>query len=185
MTKKKAIIYTIIFIVLITTVQVWKTTFLKNPAENFDDMCKNVLAPSCQVYINKVTQEKKYEETTTIQKERIRQNKLVLSLYRHKITNKCLLAMTAKEADNELALCAGKLTGKKDFILLKTSQVTIQDIVVDSLVVAQIQYKELNNPKAAIKTLKDVKKILNRNPYMPEREAIIDYLDKKIDEFRK
>lgn len=185
MTKKKAIIYTIIFIVLVTSAQVWKTTFLKDPALYFNDMCKNVLAPSCQVYINQITQEKKYEETVTIQKERIRRNTQVLSFYRHKITDKCLLSMTAKEADEALSACAGKLTGKKDFFLLKTSQRTIQDIVLDSLIVAQIQFQELNDTKAAIKTLQNAKKVLKQNKYMPERDAGIDYIDKRIEELSK
>lgn len=185
MTKKKAIIYAIIFIVLVTTAQVWKTKFLNDPAQHFNDMCKNVLAPSCQVYINKISQDKKYDETVAIQKERIRRNGEVLSFYRHKITDKCLLSMTAKEADEALYACAGKPTGKKDFFLLKTSQMTIQDIIVDSLVVAQIQFAELKDPTAAVKTLKNAKKVLKQNKYMPERDAAIDYIDKRIAEISK
>lgn len=180
MTKKKAIIYTIIFIVLVTSAQVWKTTFLKNPSEQFNDMCKNVLAPSCQIYLNQITQEKKYEETIKIQQERIRQNKLILSFYHRKIANKCLLSMDAKEAENELTRCEEKPAGKKDLFLLKTSQVTIQDIVLDSLIVSKIQKDELKDTKAAIKTLKNAKKVLEQNKYMPEREAIIEHLNQKI-----
>lgn len=183
MTKKKAIIYTIIFLVLVCTVQVWKTFYLANPSEKFNDMCKNVLAPSCQVYINQITAEKKYDETVLIQQERIRQNKQVLSFYKRKITNKCLLTMNAKDAHDSLIASADKKTTKKDYFLLKTSQITIQDITIDSLAVAQIQYKELKDAKAAVKTLKNAKKVLKQNEYMPEKDAAIEFIDKKIQEF--
>lgn len=183
MTKKKAMIYTIIFLVLVCTVQVWKTFYLANPSEKFNDMCKNVLAPSCQVYINQITAEKKYDETVVIQQERIRQNKQVLSFYKRKITDKCLLNMSAKEAQDSLIECAGKETCKKDYFLLKTSQITVQDIVLDSVAVAQIQYKELKDAKAAVKTLKSAKKILKQNKFMPEKDAAIEFIDKKILEF--
>ena len=71
MTKRKAIMYLIIFAVLVTAAQTWKTNYLSDPASKLPDPCKMVISSQCQQYINKITAEKKYEETVAIQKIRI------------------------------------------------------------------------------------------------------------------
>lgn len=181
MTKQKIIIYTIIFIVLVTSVQVWKNVFLKNPADNFNPMCKNVLAQSCQIYINQITQEKKYEETLLIQLERLRLNKQILSFYKRKITNKQILKAPEKEADALVQASMEKDFGKKDYFLFKTAQITVQDILVDSFVIAQIYKNELSDKKSAVKILKSAKKIAQDNPYMFNQQKLLEYIDLELE----
>ena len=58
MTKRKAIMYLIIFAVLVTAAQTWKTNYLSDPASKLPDPCKMVISSQCQQYINKITAEK-------------------------------------------------------------------------------------------------------------------------------
>ena len=180
MTKKKAIMYGIIFIVLFCASLIFRTIVLYNPSENFNDMCKNVFAPSCQVYVGQLLKDKKYDEAAMIQKEKIRQSKQILNVYKRKTTDKCLYKMTAKEADESLMSCIGKPKGKTDYYLLKTSTAVVQDIVMDSVALAQIQSDEQEDTVAAYRTLKSAKKMLKDNPYVPNQKEAIEYLEKLI-----
>ena len=54
MTKRKAIMYLIIFAVLVTAAQTWKTNYLSDPASKLPDPCKMVISSQCQQYINKI-----------------------------------------------------------------------------------------------------------------------------------
>lgn len=177
MTKKKAIMYGIIFIVLFCASLIFRAVVLYNPSKNFNDMCKNVFAPSCQAYVVQIVGEKKFDEAVMIQKEKIRQSKQILNIYKRKTTDKCLYKMTAKEADEALIACIGKPKGKTDYYLLKTSATVVQDIVMDSVAMAQIQSVEMGNHAAAYNTLKSAKKLLKNNPYVPNQKEAIEYLE--------
>lgn len=177
MTKKKAIMYGIIFIVLFCAALIFRAVVLYNPSENFNDMCKNVFAPSCHVYVAQLVKDKKFDEASMIQKEKIRQSKQILNFYKRKTTDKCLYQMTEKEADESLMACIGQPKGKKDYFLLKTSAVVVQDIVMDSVALAQIESKEMDNPSAAYKTLKSARNLLKKNPYVPNQKKAIEYIE--------
>lgn len=185
MTKIKALIYLIIFIVLIFAAQDFKKKLLYNPSEKFNAMCKNVMEPSCQVYLNKITKEKKYKEAIEIQNERLRQNKQVLNIFKFKIANKFLLIKTSKEADKMLLACMEKQNCKKDYFLLKVSDDTLRDIVLDSLITAEIQYNELKDPKSAIETLKHAQYIVKTNRYFYARQETLKEIDKQIAQIKK
>lgn len=184
MTKKKALIYLIIFIVAVTAAQLWKNELKKNPAEKFNAMCNNVLAPSCQVYLNKITKEKKYKEAVEIQQERIRQNKQVLGIYKLKTSNKLLLFKNTEEVNKELIACINTSKCKKDYFLIKVSDDTIRDIVLDSLIISEIQQKELNDSKAALKTIKQAKYIVKTNRFFYARKEALKEINKQIEELK-
>lgn|SRR5574344_536977 len=184
MTKKKAIIYLIIFIVLVTSVQVLKRTFLYDDTKNFPKDCKIVIAPSCQVYINKITAQKKYAEAVKIQQVRIKENQKILAFYKFKIKDKCLFDMTAAEVQKSEQACIGSKKVKEDYLFLKTAEFTIQDILVDSLAVSQIQYNELKDKKSAVKTIKDAKKVLKNNKYFPARDVAFSLLDYQLSKLK-
>ena len=180
MTKKKAIIYLIIFIVLVTTVQVWKVNFLQSDEKNLPEPCKMVVSTSCQAYINQAVEEKKYEEVVKIKQIRIRENEKLLKFFKSKITNKCLLQMDEKEAAASLYACIDTTKGKNDYYLLKTADFTIRDIILDSFDVAQIQYTEFKDKKAAQKTLKKTQKLINQNKYIIKRDKILEVVNNAL-----
>lgn len=184
MSKPKAFIYFIIFIILVFAAQDFKKQLLYNPSENFHDMCKNVMAPSCQVYLNGITKEKKYKEAVEIQKERIRQNEQVLNIFKFKTHNKFLLFKTSKEAEKTLAACMDKPNCKKDYFLLKVSDETIKEIVLDSLIVSEIQYNEMKDPKSALKTLKHAKSVVKANKYFFATEQALKEIDRQISQIK-
>ena len=172
MTKKKALIYSIIFVILVSITAIWKSFYFKDLTKDFPDVCKMVIAPSCQYYIMNISEQKKYEEAVKIQKVRVIENEKILKFYRSKIFNKCLLSMTPKEADESILKCAGLPDTaanadrkKTDYFIIKAADFTIQDIVTDSLAIAEIQLNEFKDPDAAVKTLKNAQKVLNKNPY--------------------
>ena len=180
MTKKKAIMYSIIFVVLFCAALIFRAVVLYDPSKDFNDMCKNVFAPSCQMYIKEITAQKKYDEAITIRKERIRQSKQIMNFYKRRITDKCLLQMTQKEADESLMSCIGKEKGRIDYLLLKTTDTVIQDIVVDSVAVANLELKANDDTSAAYKTLKSAKNILKKNPYVYGQPEAINYINMKM-----
>ncbi len=178
MTQKKAVIYSIIFVILFCASLIFRAAVLYDPSKDFNDMCKNVFAPSCQVYINQITENKKYDEALTIRQERIRQSKQILNVYKSRITDKCLLQMSEKEADEALIACIGKEKGKIDYLLLKTADSVIQDIVADSIAISVIQNNEQKSSQKAYSTLKSAKKLLKKNPYVHKQPEQIEYLQK-------
>ena len=180
MTKKKALVYLLIFLILVSITAAWKHFYLKNPAAQFPDECKLVIAPSCQTYINKISKEKKYDEVIKIQKVRISENEKILNVYKWKLSDKTLLFKTKKETLEELKTCIDKPCCKRDLFLLGASDLTIRDIVFDSLIVAEIELKEFNNEKAALKTLRHAKKVVKNNKYFYAKDAAINAIDMQI-----
>lgn len=184
MTKKKIIIYTIIFIIAICGSYFFKSGIENDPSELFNDSCKMVLAPSCQNYIMDISAEKKYEEAITIQKVRIDENKKLVKFYKNKLENKSLLKMEPTQVEDTLKACIDTPVCKNDYFIIKTAEFTVNDIMIDSLAVAQIQYSEFKNTKAALKTLKDAKKVLNQNSYVANQEQMQKYIDKELSELK-
>lgn len=182
MTKKKAIMYSIIFVVLFCAALIFRAAVLYDPSKDFNDLCKNVFAPSCQVYINKITEEKKYDEVLVIRKERIRQSKQIVNFYKKRITDKCLLQMTEKEADESLMACIGKEKGRIDYLLLKTTDTVIQDIMADSVAIAQIQADEQESPDKAYYTLKSARNLLKKNPYVHKQSETLQFINRLMSE---
>lgn len=182
MTKIKAIVYFVIFVVLVSLTQIWKVNYLEDPASKLPDACKMVISPACQAYINKITAEKKYEETVNIQKIRIKENEQLLSFFKRKVKDKTLFKMTSKEADDKLKACINTPVCKQDYFLLKTADFTIRDILVDSLAVSQIHYSELKDKKSALKTLKHVEKIILKNKYFERYDDAVKIINKESSE---
>lgn len=182
MTKKKAIMYTIIFVVLFCAALIFRAVVLYDPSKNFDDMCKNVFAPSCQVYINKITEEKKYDEAIAIRKERIRQSKQIMNVYKRRITDKCLLQMNEKEADTALMACIGKKKGRIDYLLLKTTDAVIQDIIIDTVAVAILEVQANEDTVSAYNLLKSTRNLLKKNPYAHKQPEAIKYIESMMSE---
>lgn len=180
MTKKKAFIYLLIFIVLVGCQRVWKHYYLMDPAKDFPEECKMTIEPSCQLYLNKISKEGKYEEAVKIQKVRINENEKILNFYKSRVFNKFLFYKTAKEVDEELKTCIDRPNCKKDYYLLKASDFTIRDIVIDSLAVSEIELKELKDKNAAIKTLKKARKIVRKNKFFFAKDSAINALDIQI-----
>lgn len=180
MTKKKAFVYLVIFVVLVSLTAVWKYFYLKNPADNFPDECKLVIAPSCQNYLNKISKEKKYEDVLNIQKVRINENEKILNFYKWKISDKMLLFKTPEENQKKFKSCINEQSCKRDFYILSAADLTIRDIVFDSLVVAEIQLKEFKDKKAALKTLRHAKKVVRNNKFFYAKDEAINAIDLQI-----
>lgn len=192
MTKKKAIIYAVIFVVLVAITAIWKSFYFKDLTKDFPNVCKMVIAPSCQYYLMNISEQKKYEEAVKIQKVRIIENEKILKFYRKKMFNKCILSMTPKEADETVMKCAGipdtatNAEKKKfDYFILKASDFTIQDIITDSLAIAEIQLQEFKDPKSAMKTLKHAKKVLKQNPYFSAYDEANKVLDQQMSQIKE
>jgi len=180
MTKKKIIIYTIIFLIS-TALSIWyKYAVAHNTAQNFNEACKMVINTTCQQYIIKISNEKKFEEAITIQKVRIKENEKLLKYYKRKISNKKLLKMNYEELTKSFNNDINTPKGKNDYYLLKTAEFTTMEIIIDAIAVAQIEYKEFNNHNEAIKILKKAKRIAQKNPYITNNNKIIEELSKKI-----
>ena len=184
MTKKKILIYLIIFIAAVWGAALFRHAVLSDPAENLAPACKIVVAPECQAYVLKISSEKKYEEALKIQKIRIKENEKLLKFYKSKVVDKCLFQMDAKEAQDSLYACIGTRKGLRDYYLLRTAEFTVRDIFVDSLAVSQIQYSEFKDKKAAIKTLKHLQKILKQNKYVTNRDVMFKIIDKELAEIK-
>ena len=184
MSQKKAIIYSIVFVVLFCISLIFRAYVLYDPSKEFNEMCKNVFAPSCQVYVQEITAQKKYDEAIMIRKERIRQSKQIANFYKRRITDKCLLQMTEKEADEALVSCIGKEKGRIDYLLLKTTDAVIQDIVVDSVELAELELTANNDTKAAYKSLKCAKNMLKKNPYVKKQPEAIKFLNMKLEKLK-
>lgn len=192
MTKKKAIIYAAIFVILVAVTAVWKSFYFKDLTKDFPDVCKMVIAPSCQHYVMNISEQKKYEEAVKIQKVRVIENEKILKFYRNKMFNKCILSMTPKEADETVMKCVGipdtatNAEKKKfDYFILKASDFTIQDIMTDSLAIAEIQLQEFKDPKSAMKTLKHAKKVLKQNPYFSAYDEANKVLDQQMSQIKE
>ena len=182
MTKKKAIIYSIIFVVLFCASLIFRAYVLYDPSKEFNENCKNVFAPSCQMYVKDITAQKKYDEAIAIRKERIRQSKQIVNLYKRRVTDKCLLQMTEKEADEALVSCIGKEKGRIDYLLLKTTNVVIHEIIADSVVTAALEEKVNDDNTEAYKLLKSAKKIAKKNPYIHRQPETVKFLENKMSE---
>lgn len=180
MTKKKALIYLLIFLILICATSIWNYFYLKNPTDKFPDECKMVIAPSCQMYLNKLSKEKKYEDAVKIQKVRISENEKILAFYKFKMKNKFLLFKSSEEAEKELLACINETNCKRDYFLLKACDFTLRDIAIDSMLVAEIELKELQDRKAALKTLKHAEKLIKKNKYFFAKDSAINAIDIQI-----
>lgn len=188
MTKKKGLIYFIIFILMVSVTYVWQKYYLASPTEKFPDVCKMVIAPSCQYYVTNLSEKGKYAEAVKIQKVRISENEKILNFFKHKINNKCLLGMSPKEADDTLKACHGipakEEKAKMDYFILSTADFTIQDIVTDSISVSRIERKEFKQPEEALKTLKKAKRIVEKNEFFSLRKEALKLLDAEIKQTR-
>ena len=184
MTKKKILIYLIIFIAAVWGSAIFRNYILYDPAQELAPACKMVVAPACQAYVLNISAGKKYEEVLKIQKIRIKENEKLLKFYKSKIVDKCLFQMDAVEAQNSLYACIGTQKGKRDYFLLKTAEFTVKDIFVDSLAVSQIQYSEFNDKKAAVKTLKHLKKVLKQNKYVTNKDVMLQIVEKEMKELK-
>lgn len=180
MTKKKIIIYTIIFLLSVCLSGLYKYKVANDPALKFNDACKVVINTTCQQYLNKITNEKKYTEVIQIKQVRIKENEKLIKYYTRKIQNKKLLNLNADEVNNFIMQCSENPKCKNDYFLIKTAEFTLMDFTIDSIDVAQIQKNEFNNTKASIKTLNNAKRIVNKNRYITNQTKIIEYLDKEL-----
>jgi len=185
MSRKKIIVYTIIFIISVACSAWFKYEITKNPTANFNEACKMTHNTTCQQYITQITKEKKYQEALDIQKVKISENIQILKYYKSKISDKCLLQMTAKEAEDTLISCLDKPKRKEDYLLLKTADFTVKEIFADSIAVSQLQHNEFDDTKSAIKTLKIARKIVKNNIYIEKHNEIIEYIDSAIAELTK
>ncbi len=184
MTKKKILIYLIIFVAAVWGSAMFRHTVLTDPAEDLAPVCKNVVSPQCQTYVLQISSQKKFDEALQIQKVRIKENESLLKFYKSKIVDKCLFEMDAKEAQNSLQACIGTQKGLRDYFLLKTAEFTVRDIFIDSLAVSQIQYSEFKDKKSAVKTLKHMQKILKNNKYVTNRDIMFKIIDKELAEIK-
>lgn len=184
MTKKKALIYLIIFIIGVWGSALFRCFILSDPAKNLAPECKMVVSTQCQQYVLKISAQKKYEEAVKIQIIRIKENESILKFYKSKLSDKSLLKMSSKEAEKSLIQRIDTNEGKKDYYLLKTAEFTVKDILTDALAVSQIQYSEIKDKKAAIKTLKKAKRVLEQNVYISNREELFKLLEKEISEIK-
>lgn len=184
MTKKKALIYLIIFIAAVWGSAIFRYFILSDPAKSLSPECKMVVSTQCQQYVLKISAEKKYEEAVKIQKVRIKENKSILKFYKSKLSDKSLLKMNAKEAENSLIPRIDTQDGKKDYYLLKTAEFTVKDILTDSFAVSQIQYSEFKDKKAAMKTLKQAEKVLKQNTYISNRDELFKLIEKEMSEIK-
>ena len=185
MTKKKILTYLIIFILAVWASALFRYFCLYDPAEKLAPACKMVLSPQCQQYVIKISNDKKYEEAVEIQKIRIKENESVLKFFKSKISDKCLLEMNSKQAEESLKKIIETQKGKTDYYLLKTAEFTVKDILTDSLAVAQIQYSEFKDTKAAQKTLRHAQKVLKQNNYVTNTEAMLKLIEKELSEIKK
>lgn len=184
MTKKKALMYFIIFIVMTSATALLNKFYLTNPADKFNDACKMVINTSCQYYLTTISAEGKFEEAVEIQKVRINENIRILKFFKNKTKNKCLFEMSTDEAGKELIACMGipakAQNARNDYFLLGTIDFTIKDIVTDSVAVAAIQRDEFKNPEDALKTLKKARKIVEKNKFFSLQKEALNLLDGEI-----
>ncbi len=192
MTKKKALVYLIIFIISVSAAFVWKKLYLKDLTAEFPDVCKVVIEPACQNYLMDISAKGKYEEAAKIQKVRITENTNILNFYRKKVTNKCLLNKCSADADKILQEIAKSKDqsefmekSKLDIFIFSAADFTIRDIVTDSVAVAEIELKEFKDPASAEKTLKNAKKILLQNPYFLLQEAALKLVEQQLSQIEK
>ena len=189
MTKKKALMYLIILVIAVSTTAILKKVYFKDEAALLPDPCQNVISPSCQQYIAEVTEHGSKQEAAYIRQIRVKENEKILKYFRKKISNKCLLSMTPQEAQEAMMKCAAtpdtdKNAQKKkiDALLLNSANYTINDIIADSIAIAQVQAYTLNDFPTAIKTLKNTQKIIKQNPYYVVSDEANQFLQKQIDE---
>ena len=120
MTKKKILIYTIVFVVSVIFSGLYKYSVANDPAQKFNDACKLVINTTCQQYVQKISAEGKYEESLLIQKVRIKENVKLLKFYKSKLVNKKVLSMDSKTVNEVFAKTINTEQGKNDYYLLKT-----------------------------------------------------------------
>lgn len=192
MTKKKALVYFIIFILSVTLTTIWKKIYLKDLTANFPGVCKTVIAPSCQYYLTSISAEGKFKEAVEIQKVRIIENQNILNFYRKKLTNKCLLNKCSAEAEkivHEIAKSEEKSPfmekSKLDVFIFSAANFTIQDIVTDSVSIAEIQLKEFKDPESAIETLENAKKVLEKNPYYSAQKEALKLIEQQLKQIER
>lgn len=180
MTKKKIIIYTIIFIISVGLSGLYKYKVANDPALKFNDACKVVINTTCQQYLNKISSEKKYSEILEIKKVRIKENEKLIKYYKNELKNKNLLKIDSATVEKTLMACIDQSSCKQDYFLLKTAEFTIMELVIDSIDVSQLLNHEFYSPKESIKTLNKAKRIVNKNKYITNQTKIIEYLDKEL-----
>lgn len=176
MTKKKALVYILVFIISVGLSAWYKYSVAHDPAVKFNEACKLVINTTCQQYVKEITEQQKYEEVLEIQKYRIKENEKLLKFYKSKLINKKLLKYDAIKLNDELTKNINTEDVKRDYFLLKTAEFTLMDIVVDSIAVAQIQRKEFNDTKSAIKTINNSIKLVKKNKFLTNQEKILEYL---------
>ena len=185
MTKKKIIIYTIIFLLSVCLSGLYKYKVANDPALKFNDACKVVINTTCQQYLNKISSEKKYSEILEIKKVRIKENEKLIKYYKNELKNKNLLKIDSAAVEKTLMACIDQSSCKQDYFLLKTAEFTIMELVIDSIDVSQLLNHEFYSPKESIKTLNKAKRIVNKNKYITNQTKIIEYLDKELDKIKE
>lgn len=189
-------------ILLLSAVYLLNKHFTKKP--ELGKSCENIFSMECQDYLVKITNEKKYEETVKIQSVRIKETEKLLDNNKNKIIEKSLFSMNAKEADEyynkRLSELEKKNGGKqkydeigapvfeefeKDYAHLLYNNKLIGDIILDSMVVATIQRKELKDYYASIYTLKNAKKVLDENGYAADLDTYSKMIERNIKKAEK
>lgn len=184
MTKKKMLIYFIIFIVSVSITAVFKHYFLIDPAKDFPEVCKIAIGPNCTQHLRALVEEQKYDDVVKILKVRICDNKALLASFKSKISNKDLLKMNSTKVLENLLSCKDLERCKADYYLLETAIVTVKDIVNDSITVADIQENQYKDNAMARKSLKSAIDVLEKNVYVSSADDTIKALSEKIESLK-
>lgn len=182
MTKKKALVYLLIAIISISVTAFLNYFFLRDKTKNFAKECQPAIAPSCQSHIDTLTKSKKFTEAITILQERKSENEQILRNFKRKINNKNLLKMNAKDATDTLLKCAEDEKCKMDFMILGAMKYTINDIVLDSRIIAQIEINELKQQDKSQKILEKAIKFVEKQEYYSNKEQALKVLQNQLEE---
>lgn len=165
MNRKKAAVYLSVLLILTFVSYFVNKDFLLIKTTKLPDMCKVVFTPECGLYMNKLIRDEDYVNAEKLLEIRIYENKKVLSHYKNKLKDKSLLNMQWKEIDEAAKKSSTPINKNVDYEIMVTNNVIVNDIISDSLILADIQSDKLNKKIEPFMTRTAAKIVLSENKY--------------------
>ena len=204
---KKNIIYILVVglvLLVLAAVAVLSPKVADYHEDGMPAACNMIFDVKCQDYLIKITKQKKFVEALRIQRKRAFETLKIINANKNKVKNKTWLTLDSEKLDEEYAklkkIKEQKLKNKeieaydkdgtplfddfeKDYSLLIDNNYSLRDFLLDSLIIAAIESKELKNDSAALEAVQNAKKVLNDNKYYNYYDQHLGVLDRNIKKY--
>ena len=204
---KKNIVYILIigvFLLILAAAAVWTQKVKSEKSKDLPGECNMIFDMKCQDYLIKITKQKKFDEALKIQRKRAQETEKIININKSKVKNKAWLNSNSEQIDKEYSNLKKEKEQKvknneveafdkdgaplfddfeKDYSLIIDNNYALRDFLLDSLIIAAIESKELKNNDKALAVVQHAKDVLTENKYYIYYKIHLEALDRNIKKY--